>query len=131
MKTKLMIAGAIAAAAAMSAQPANAYELRTTGRTLASPQLVVDTLRTVARHSKMTGGCSFLFSAHMEVMPPSYRPAGPAIGAVAARGGHYEMWTVNACAAKQRFQIAMWPSPRGGTDFAVVALTGRMPLYVK
>lgn len=125
---KLIAAALAAAAAAVSSQPAAAYTLKPTGRTLASPTLVVDVLRTIQRYSKANGGCSFLFSARMEVMPRGYRPMAPSVPAE-ARGGHFEQWTVNACAAKQRFQIAMWPSPRGGTDFAVTPMTGRLPLH--
>lgn len=123
-----IILGAIAAMTAMASQPAAAYPIKTTGRTLTSPQLAVNVLRQISAYSKATGGCSFVFSAHMQVMPRSYAPVAPTMPAV-ARGGHFEEWTVNACAAKQRFQIAMWPSPRGGTDFAVTPLTGRMPLH--
>jgi len=46
-------------------------------------------------------------------------------------GGHYEVWTVSICAAKQRFQIAMWPSRKGGADYAITPLTGRMSLLTR
>ncbi|USU06216.1 hypothetical protein NF701_04600 [Sphingomonadaceae bacterium OTU29THOMA1] len=130
MTLKTLITGAILAGAVLSSQPAAAYELTTTGRTLASPQLTMDVLRDIARYSKATGGCSFLFSADMRIMPRGLTPARPTIAAD-RRGGHFEQWTVNACGAKQRFQIAMWPSPRGGSDYAITPLTGRMPLYVR
>lgn len=126
MTLKHLIAAATLAGAALVSQPAAAYELTTTGRTLASRQLTVDILRDIARYSKATGGCSFLFSANMRVLPRDY-----AAPATRARGGHAEEWTVNACAAKQRFRVNMWPSPRGGTDYTVSPLTGRMPLYVR
>lgn len=130
MKPTTMMLGAIAAVTAIAAPSADAYPLRTTGRTLASPQLTADVLNRIAVYSKATGGCSMLFSAHMEVMPATYVPAAPA-GPARARGGHFEEWTVNVCAAKQRFQVALWPSPRGGTDFTVTPLTGRMPLHTR
>ena len=76
-----------------------------------SQQLATDMLRQIAAYSKGSGGCSMLFSAHMAVMPRSFVPQQPTRPAVAL-GGHYEIWTVNACAAKQRYQVAMWPSPR-------------------
>ncbi len=130
MKTKHLIAGAMIAMATMASQPVAAYTLTPTGRTLASPQLAADVLRDIGRYSKATGGCSFTFSVHMTVLPKTYRPVQPSVNAV-ARGGHFEQWSLNACAARQRFQVAMWPSPRGGTDYAITPLTGRMPLYVR
>ncbi len=130
MKPTTMILGAIAAVTAFAGSPAAAYDLKITGRTLAGPQLTTDLLRQIQTYSKATGGCSFLFSVHMQVMPRNYAPARPTMPAT-ARGGHFEEWTVNACAAKQRFQIAMWPSPRGGNDFAITPLTGRMPLHTR
>jgi hypothetical protein len=121
MKRMTLIAAAIAAAAGIAAQPAAAYDLTTTGRTLASPRLAADVLSDISRYSKATGGCSFIFSADMRVVPGSFTPT----------GGHAEIWTLNACAAKQRFRITLWPSPRGGSDYAVQPLTGRMPLHTR
>ena len=126
MTRKTLFAAAMTAAVVFVSHPAAAYPLRTTGQTLASPQLASDVLNRIAAYSKATGGCSFIFSAHMRVLPRGY--ASPT---VTARGGHAEEWTLNACAAKQRFQVVMWPSPRGGSDFAVTPLTGRMPLHTR
>ncbi|PCD04295.1 hypothetical protein COC42_08420 [Sphingomonas spermidinifaciens] len=123
----LIAAAALAAATVTGSQPAAAYPLKITGRSLASAQLKVDVLRQIAEYSSRTGGCRFLHSAHMDVMPRSYVPRQPTRPALTL-GGHFEVWTVNACAAKQRFQIAMWPSRRGGANFAVTPLTGRMSL---
>ena len=123
-----IILSALAAMTALVSQPAAAYPIKTTGKTLASPQLAVDLLRHIQAYSKTTGGCAFVFSAHMQVLPRTYVPVAPAAPAT-ARGGHFEEWTVNACAARQRFLIAMWPSPRGGADFTVTPITGRMPLH--
>jgi hypothetical protein len=122
----------IAAIAAMScfAGPSLAYSLKTTGRTLATPQLTADILKRITQYTRATNHCSFPFSADMQVLPRNYVPVQPAMPAV-ARGGHFERWTVNACGTKQRYQIGMWPSPRGGADFAVTPLTGRMPLHVR
>ncbi|MEP9400448.1 hypothetical protein [Sphingomonas sp. VNH70] len=130
MKPTNFLLGALAAVTAVAAQPAAAYPIKTTGRTLASPRLAADVLRQIGAYSKATGGCSMVFSAEMQVMPKRYVPRRPTVPAV-ARGGHFELWTVNVCAARQRFQVAMWPSPRGGSDFAVTPLTGRMPLHAR
>lgn len=121
MKRMTLIAAAIVAAAGVASQPAAAYDLTTTGRTLASPRLAADVLNDIARYSKATGGCSFIFSADMRVVPGSATP----------RGGHAEIWTLNACAAKQRFRVTMWPSSRGGSDYAIQPLTGRMSLLAR
>ncbi|WP_315760279.1 hypothetical protein [Sphingomonas sp. Y38-1Y] len=127
MKRNTLIAAALATAAVAASQPAAAYPLKVTGQSRASAQLQVDVLRQIAEYSSRTGGCRFLYSAHMNVMPRAYVPRQPTRPAPQL-GGHYEVWTVNACAAKQRFQVAMWPSPRGGADFAITPLTGRMSL---
>ena len=121
MKRMTLIATAIVAAACVAGQPAAAYQIRTTGRTMASPQLAADVLNDIARYSKTTGGCSFIYSADMQIVPDSQR----------ADGGHSEIWTLNVCAAKQRFRIAMQPSPRGGSDYTIQPLTSRMPLWVR
>lgn len=117
----LIAAAAIVAAAGVASQPAAAYEIATSGRTLATPRLAADILQDIAVYSKATGGCSFIFSAAMRVEPNSFT----------RDGGHAEVWTLNACAAKQRFRITMRPSPRGGSDYTIRPLTGRMPLYVQ
>jgi len=129
MKCKHLIFGLIGSAAAL-ATPVSAYSLKTSGRTLATPQLTADILKRITQYTSATNRCSFPFSAHMEVLPRNYVPVQPAIPAV-ARGGHFERWTINACGAKQRYQVGMWPSPGGGADFAVTPLTGRMPLYAR
>ncbi|MEP7006277.1 MAG: hypothetical protein ABI810_09855 [Sphingomonas bacterium] len=127
MKRTYLIAAALAASAIVGSQPAAAYPLKITGHTLASRQLTADVLRYIANYSSRTGGCHMLFSADMNVMPRSYVPRQPTRPA-SSLGGHFEIWTVNACAARQRFQVAIWPSPRGGADFAITPLTGRMSL---
>jgi hypothetical protein len=126
-RTHLIAAAALAAATVTGSQSAAAYPLKITGQSRASAQLQVDVLRHIAEYSSRIGGCRFLFSAHMDVMPRSYVPRQPTRPAPTL-GGLYEVWTVNVCAAKQRFQVAMWPSRRGGADFAITPLTGRMSL---
>ena len=129
MKLPYVLAGALALAT-LTSQPAAAQKISFTGYTKASPQLRLDVLRRIAQYSKASGGCAFVFSAHMEIMPRSYMPVQPSMPAT-SRGGHFERWTLNACGARQRFQIAMWPSRRGGSDFAVTPLTGRRPLHAR
>lgn len=131
MKIKSLIAGAILTTmTVVASQPAAAYGITTTGRTGASPRLAADMLRDIARLSKATDGCAFIFSVHMRILPN--RLVRTAADATTARfGGHFEEWSLNACGARQRFQVAMWPSPRGGSDYAITPLTGRMPLYVR
>lgn len=116
--------------AVATAAPASAYTIRTTGQTRATPRLAADVLTTVSRYSKATGSCSFVFSADMRIMPTDYTPT-QRVYRVRQMGGHYELWLVNACARKQVFEVAMWPSPRGGSDFAVVPVTGTMPLHTQ
>jgi hypothetical protein len=128
MKISHFIAGAAIAAAALVGPAANAYPVKTIGATRATPQLAADIVARLSAYGKATHGCSFVFSAEMRVMPASYVPRGPA-APVRARGGHYEQWSVNACGKRQLFQIGMWPSPRGGADFAVTPLTTPQPLH--
>ncbi len=129
MKRKHFIAAALVTAA-IAAQPAAAYPLKVTGRSMASSQLQADVLTAIADYSKRTGGCRMIFSADRAVMPRTYVPRQPTRPAT-SMGGHFEVWSLNVCAAKQRFQIAMWPSPRGGADFAITPLTGRMSLTAR
>ncbi|QAY77970.1 hypothetical protein [Sphingosinicella sp. BN140058] len=128
MNFSSLIAGATLAAAALVAGPVSAYPVKTTGTTRATPQLAADIIARLSSYSKATRGCSFVFSAEMRVMPAGYAPRGPA-APFGARGGHYEQWSVNACGKRQLFQIGMWPSPRGGADFAVTPLTAPAPLH--
>jgi len=130
MKRKYLIAAALAAATIAGQPAAAAPRLEITGQTRATPQLQRDLLNRIAAYSSQTGGCHMLFSAHMAVMPRNFVPRQPTRPATTL-GGHFEIWTVNACAAKQRFQIAMWPSPRGGADYAITPLTGRMSLLTR
>lgn len=121
MKRMTLIAAAILAATGFASQPAAAYGLTTTGRTLATPRLAADVLTDIARYSRAAGGCNFIFSADMRVVPGSFTQ----------QGAHAEIWTLNLCGAKQRFRITMWPSPRGGSDYAVQRASGPMPLYTR
>ncbi len=130
MKRSSIIAAALAVAAIGGAQGAAAYPVKLTGRTLATPRLEADVLQAIGAYSKRSGGCSMVYSADRAVMPASYVPRRPTRPAT-AMGGHFEVWTLNVCAAKQRFQVAMWPSPRGGADFAITPLTGRMSLLAR
>lgn len=127
--TKQLAAAAALALVGLSV-PANAYPIRTTGRTAASPQLAADILTRIARYSKATGGCSMVFSADMRLVGTAEAPALRS-AVLTHRGAHAERWTLNICAARQVFEVAMWPSPRGGSDFAVVPLTGRMSLAAR
>lgn len=121
MKFTALIAAAIVVTAGVASQPAAAYGIATSGRTMASSQLAADVLSDISRYSKANGGCSFIYSADMRIVPGSFTP----------RGGHAEIWTLNVCAAKQRFRVTMWPSPRGGSDYTVQPITGRMPLHTR
>lgn len=128
MKRIPVIAAMIAATALMAASPAAAVpQVKLSGRTLATPKLAGDLMRTILGHSKHSSGCPTISGAHMQVMPRSYAPRQPTRQAI-AMGGHFEVWTITACAATRRYQIAMWPSPRGGADFAITPLGGRVPL---
>lgn len=130
MKIKSLIAGAIlSTTAVMASQPAAAYDITTTGRSVASPRLAADVVSEIARFTKATDGCAFIFSVHMRMLPSRLARWTP--GVPNARAAYYEEWSVNACGARQRFQVAMWASPRGGSDYAITPLTGRMPLYVR
>jgi hypothetical protein len=130
MRMKQWIGATMIAVTALAAQPAAAYDLKVTGRTLATKQLVSDVIKRIAGYTKQTTGCSFLFSVDMKVMGRGYTPRQPAMPA-AGRSGHYEQWTVNACGKKQLFQVGMWTSPRGGADYAVTPITRPMPLHAR
>ncbi|KQN06506.1 hypothetical protein [Sphingomonas sp. Leaf25] len=130
MKRTSFIAAALVTATIAGATPAAAYPLKITGASMASPRLQADVLTAIADYSSRTGGCRMIYSADRAIMPRSYVPRQPTRPAHTL-GGHFEVWTMNVCAARQRFQIAMWPSPRGGADFAITPLTGRLPLTAR
>ena len=124
MKPRSMIAAAILSTASVAAGSAAAYTIDFRGATRASPQLKLDLTKSLSRYAKATTGCSMIFSVNTTVMPRGYNASSP----VYRRGGHYELWDANVCAKKQMFVISMWPSPRGGTDFAIAPQRQR-PLH--
>ncbi|HXH16421.1 MAG TPA: hypothetical protein VNJ10_09855 [Sphingomonas sp.] len=72
MKRMTLIVAAMVEMAGVASQPAAAYTFTTTGRTLASPRPAADVLTDVSRYSKANGGCRFIFSADMRVVPGSF-----------------------------------------------------------
>lgn len=123
MKLLTLIGAALVATTAVASQPAAAasYTIKMSGRTMASRQLTADILNGIAAYSKANGGCSFISTVQTRIVG----------GSQGSRGGHAEIWTVGVCAAKQRFRVNMRPSPRGGADYAIEPITGRMPLHTQ
>ncbi|MET3494625.1 DUF5991 domain-containing protein [Variovorax boronicumulans] len=108
----------------MAAPPA---QVRASGKTLATSQLATDVLNKIAEYTRTSGGCAALDAVDMQVLPRNYVPRQPAMPAT-SRGGHFERWSIEACGSRQQFQVGLWPSPQGGSDFAVTPLTGRLPV---
>lgn len=117
-KTSTLVLAAATAAAAHAAPP---DPIRASGKTLASSQLATDVLNKIADYNHKSRGCADLASVQMEVLPRTYVPTQPAVPAT-DRGGHFERWSVDACGSTQQFQVGLWPSPQGGSDFAVTPL---------
>ncbi|WP_076999004.1 DUF5991 domain-containing protein [Variovorax sp. KK3] len=115
-----------AAAACIAVSAASAAQVQASGKTLASSQLATDVLNKIAEYVKTSGGCAALDAVNMEVLPRSYVPRQPTMPAT-ARGGHFERWSIDACGSRQQFQVGLWPSPQGGSDFAVTPLSARAP----
>lgn len=124
LKTTPFVMAALVTSAAHAAPPS---EVRASGRTLATSQLATDVLNKIATYARTDGGCAALDAVNMEVLPRNYVPRQPAVAAP-SRGGHFERWTIDACGKRQQFQVGLWPSPKGGSDFAVTPLTGRVPV---
>lgn len=121
-------AAVVLSAAAQAQQPAmqgqsspRTSQVASSGRTLATSQLATDILNRIAGHVRSVTACQSLSEVRMEVMPRGYVPVQPTVSAN-SRGGHFERWSVNACGDRQVFQVAMWPSQRGGSEFAVTPL---------
>lgn len=110
------------AAVATAAAPG---QVDASGKTLASSQLATDVLNKIVDYTRTSAGCATVDAVRMEVLPRSYVPRQPAVPAT-DRGGHFERWSVDACGARQQFQVGLWPSARGGSDFAVTPLSGRV-----
>lgn len=119
-----VVTAALTTTAAFAAPPS---QVRASGKTLATSQLATDVLNKIAEYTRTSGGCEALDAVSMEVLPRSYVPRQPAMPAT-SRGGHFERWSIDACGSRQQFQVGLWPSPKGGSDFAVTPLTGRLPV---
>ena len=95
-----------------------AEEVRFTGNTTATRQLIGDALHqlvTIA-DSKLT--CTKLEAVVAEVMPRDFRP--PGASKVASGGAvTYERWTATLCGQQVAFLVTFWAPPQGGTKFAI------------
>jgi hypothetical protein len=111
----LALAGLIAVAS-----PAHA-DIKFVGQSRASPQLKHDVLTMIASYAKGVHACGTLATVESAPLGDTYEPKTP-MYRVAEPGRLYERWVADLCGTKRAFLVALWPSPKGGTDFKVVAV---------
>ncbi|RZL63506.1 MAG: hypothetical protein EOP81_12300 [Variovorax sp.] len=126
-KKTTFIAIALTVAATSGAQTG---QVSTTGKTLASSKLATDVLNKIVEHNRTQNGCADVSAVRIEVLPRNYVPRQPAIAAT-SRGGHFERWSIDACGSQQKYQVGLWPAPKGGSDFAVTPLPGHIMVSPK
>lgn len=126
MKRKPLIVLALGASLAL-AQAAQAYDVRFTGKTLASGKLMEDLLGRITGYSKSRYQCSFIFAVNSAMQPPGYVPRAPAFRVASPRHS-YERWTVNLCGKSRVFFVGFGNNANGGADYKVQELpNGVMP----
>lgn len=118
------LAATLSAATAFAAPPG---QVRASGKTLATSQLATDVLNKIAAYTTTNRGCAALDAVDMRVMQANYAPRQP-LGSTPSRAGHFELWTVDACGSSQQFEVRLVASPKGGSDFSVMPLTGRVSI---
>lgn len=102
------------------ASPAYA-DIKFVGQSRASPQLKHDVVVVIASYAKGVHGCGTITTVESAPLGDSYEPKTP-LYRVAEPGHLYERWVAELCGTKRTFLVALWPSPKGGADYKVVAV---------
>jgi len=93
-------------------------QVRFTGNTSASPQLIHDAMQPIALYIRESLGCSRLEHIEAEILPADAikRDASAPEGHADAT---YERWVVTSCGQAHPFVVVFWTAPEGGTMFRV------------
>lgn len=96
-------------------------DIKFVGQSRASPQLKHDVLVVIASYAKGVHACATITTVESAPLGDKYEPKTPMYRATAP--DHlYERWVAELCGTKRAFLVALWPSPKGGADYKVVAL---------
>ena len=102
----------------MCSQTAPAAQVRFTGRTNADPVLIKDALQDILRVAQANQGCTTLSDVRSTVLPEDYVPEDERYRVAEAKV-RYERWDVTLCDRPDSFLFSFWPSPEGGSLFAL------------
>lgn len=94
-------------------------DIKIVGQSRATLQLKRDILAVIAGYAKAWHGCGTIGTLETAPLPQGYEPK-TASFRVSQPQHFYERWTADLCGAKRTFLVALWPSPKGGTDYKAV-----------
>lgn len=98
---------------------AHSGDIKIVGQSRATLQLKRDILAVIAGYAKARHGCGTIGTLETAPLPKGYEPK-TAMFRVSQLQHFYERWQVDLCGAKRTFLVALWPSPKGGTDYKAV-----------
>jgi hypothetical protein len=96
----------------------SAAEVRFTGNTTATRQLIGDALHQLVTIAEAKLTCTDLEAVVAEVMPRDFKPPGASTVAP-DKAVTYERWTATLCGQQVAFLVTFWSAPAGGTMFAI------------
>jgi len=94
-------------------------DIKITGQSRATLQLKRDILAVVAGYAKARHACGTIAAVETAPLPQGYEPK-TAMFRVSEPQLFYERWVADLCGTKRAFLVALWPSPKGGTDYKAV-----------
>jgi hypothetical protein len=119
----VLLAATTAPALAQSVSP----DIGITGQSRATLQLKRDILGVIAGYAKTRHSCGTIAALETAPLPQGYEPK-TAMFRVSEPQHFYERWVADLCGTKRAFLVALWPSPKGGTDYKAVEVpTGTEP----
>lgn len=119
MSVRFAIGFMLALALAAPHAVAQSTDIKFVGQSRATPQLKRDILTAVIGYSKARHSCGTITTVETAPLPQGYEPK-TAMFRASAPQHFYERWVAGLCGTKRAFLVAMWPSPKGGSDYQVV-----------
>jgi hypothetical protein len=96
-----------------------ATDIKIVGQSRASHQLKRDTLAVIAGYAKARHSRGTIAGLETAPLPQGFEPK-TAMFRVSESQHFYERWVADLCGTKRAFLVALWPSPKGGTDYKTV-----------
>lgn len=94
-------------------------DIKITGQSRATLQLKRDILGVIAGYAKARHSCGTIAAVETAPLPQGYEPK-TAMFRASEPQHFYERWMADLCGTKRAFLVALWPSPKGGTDYKAV-----------